>query len=544
MAEINREILLPYMQAYIPYLDKQEKKTGGRLLSNAEEDYKRTVAAKANVILNSESWLESEIGSGVIRDRVFKAVQAHVNLVGRFQISSFNDKVNENLEQAESVFYDFYHNHKEKECFDQLCGIFGRTYNIVAYLYFINNPARYLPVKPQFFDKIFNRLQIDFKTYGRCSWENYQEFIDIVSAVRDYMQEYYQEVDIDLLDAHSFLWTIDQGVLDEVVVEDQEKAVEDIEPESDSDETTVYHKEYGAGSIVRIANDNVYVKFGDGEYIFQYPEAFERGYLREEGKIYGFEGKNIKKESVSVIEGSPAWFLEKSKVKQKVEYEKYISELRKDFIDLYNPDKLQRMSGRELLGEVFGDGNTMLTKLTEDKDYRKFGAAGTYKYLRIVYEKNEGWAYYKGNKAVQITEDEAMQRAGEIRDQLLIGANAIDGIKSFDSISKYIKLDETLQTIYFSTYTWALKYYQMIYPEVFPGMYADHTIDRAISILGLPKHKGNRVLNMGEIALFINRCGVSNIVFNSIYSDHWTWGEDREPSEYAMTHSRVSSQIK
>ena len=51
MAEINREILLPYMEAYLPYLEKQEKRAGGRLLSNAKEDYKRRVAARTKDIL-------------------------------------------------------------------------------------------------------------------------------------------------------------------------------------------------------------------------------------------------------------------------------------------------------------------------------------------------------------------------------------------------------------------------------------------------------------------------------------------------------------
>lgn len=289
MAEINREILLPYMEAYIPYLEKQEKRDGDRLLSNAKEDYKRRVAARIKDILNAENWTESEIESGVIRDRVFKAVQVHVNLVGRFQISSFNDLVNKDLNQAERVFYDFYHNHKEQECFDQICGIFGRTYNIVAYLYFINNPEKYLPIKPQYFDRIFKRLQIDLKTEGRCSWDNYQEFLDIVSAVRDYMREYYQEPDIDLLDAHSFLWTTDQGVLDGVDAKEQEPVEDIIENEGEEDETIVYHKEYGVGIIVKYSDENVYVRFGERTYIFQYPEAFDRGYLKN-GKR-GYEQK-------------------------------------------------------------------------------------------------------------------------------------------------------------------------------------------------------------------------------------------------------------
>ena len=282
MAEINREILLPYMEAYLPYLEKQEKRAGGRLLSNAKEDYKRSIPIKAAQILNTENWTEAEIGTGVIRDRIYKSLQIHKNLINYYQISSFKDKVNNNLVHNEEILYLFFHDHKEEECFERICGIFGRKYDIVAYLYFINNPKRYLPVKPSFFDSIFKRIQLDFQTSNHCSWDNYQEFLSIVNQVRELLREFFNEPEIDILDAHSFLWTIDQGVLG-VGDSDRQTQKEDADSvlgiEDGAGDSAVYHKEYGTGSIVKISNDNVYVRFGDKTYIFQYPEAFDRGYL-------------------------------------------------------------------------------------------------------------------------------------------------------------------------------------------------------------------------------------------------------------------------
>lgn len=41
----------------------------------------------------------------------------------------------------------------------------------------------------------------------------------------------------------------------------------------------VYNKDYGKGVISKITDEKIYVKFGDNLRIFQYPDAFEKGYL-------------------------------------------------------------------------------------------------------------------------------------------------------------------------------------------------------------------------------------------------------------------------
>ena len=64
----------------------------------------------------------------------------------------------------------------------------------------------------------------------------------------------------------------------------------------------------------------------------------------------------------------------------------------------------------------------------------------------------------------------------------------------------------------------------MVYPQYFPGMYADVTLERALEILGLPDHgKSKRLVNCGEVSLFIRKCNVNNIVFGHIYGNYWGW---------------------
>lgn len=270
MTEIKRDILIPYMRAYKLYLESQEQDHRTKLLSNAQEDYKRDIAKKAAQVLNPDSWLEADIGKGTIGELCIKAIQRNRNLIGRFQVSSFSEMVRENYALSEQILYDLYHEHKEQECFEKLCGLFGRKYDLLAYLYFVLDPGRYLPLRSSIFDEVFKKLEIDLQTSGRCSWDNYSEYITTVAAVRDVMKESYGIHDIDLIDAHSFLWTIQQS--DFKMIEEPTFEIGSI----------VYHKDYGKGKVSKFSKNKVYVDFDGKLRIFPFPEAVEKEYLRLE----------------------------------------------------------------------------------------------------------------------------------------------------------------------------------------------------------------------------------------------------------------------
>ena len=278
MASINRDKLIPYLEAYKRYLDAQMQDENSRPLSNMEENYKRDIAVKAKEILDLNSWTESEIGEGKIGGNAIKAVQSNLNLVGRYQVTSFSNKVKENYYTSERILYDFYFCRKDQECFEQICRMFGRKYDLVSYLYFVFDPNRYLPLRSSIFDRIFKNLGIDLQTSGRCSWENYQEFLVVVEAVRDVMKAYYKMAEIDLLDAHSFLWTTNLNVLD--IREQESNLGESMVNEKKSVVgAIVFHKDYGKGVISKLTEKKVYVDFACGTRIFSYPHAFEKKYL-------------------------------------------------------------------------------------------------------------------------------------------------------------------------------------------------------------------------------------------------------------------------
>ena len=143
------------------------------------------------------------------------------------------------------------------------------------------------------------------------------------------------------------------------------------------------------------------------------------------------------------------------------------------------------MNENELLNRLFRIDEGMLWELTMDNEvYRHFGAAGKYPYLwPLRYNaNNDTYVMYSKNKGTDINRKEAESRAHEIRDEILFLVNIVDTIKTFDSIIDYETLEKRTARVSFAKFAWSLKYLQMIYPEVLPQMYADHTIDRALKI--------------------------------------------------------------
>ena len=75
---------------------------------------------------------------------------------------------------------------------------------------FLKSSKQYLPIAPDTFDKVFERLELNFKTSQKCSWDNYSQYLYIVEQVREFLelQDDIKDEEVSLLDAHSFLWIL------------------------------------------------------------------------------------------------------------------------------------------------------------------------------------------------------------------------------------------------------------------------------------------------------------------------------------------------
>ena len=182
-----------------------------------EEDYKSYIAEEARKELNFNNWKESWIGTGKIAECARGAIKKSGNLVNKNQQIDFKNRLDPNhpkyRPEAERVLYDIYRNPlcSEATAFANAVEVFGAKYDTIAFLFFIKDDTRFLPISSGHFDKGFAALKIDYITSSHCSWENYQGFIDIIKKIRTIMETILPMKGTPrLIDAHSFVWIIQE----------------------------------------------------------------------------------------------------------------------------------------------------------------------------------------------------------------------------------------------------------------------------------------------------------------------------------------------
>lgn len=193
-------------------------------LAAAWESYKPGVRAYALELLCTTDWSESEIGSGAILARMVEAIeiQARVgdrtnNLVfwqNRFGHAHRDHRAllearsNPKLRgEIESLLFGLFHGGADEgTTFDRLSELTGGKYPLLAYIFFLKDMERFMPIHPTGFDSAFRELGIDFSTLRQCSWENYSTYNLTLDALRPLIEASAGLRNVRLIDAHSFCW--------------------------------------------------------------------------------------------------------------------------------------------------------------------------------------------------------------------------------------------------------------------------------------------------------------------------------------------------
>lgn len=216
---IDREILEKHMSQFKKHVERHS--SGQPFLSFEgndflfeQEEYKTQIYREVKHMFNSAKIQKSDIGSGKITELLCQAIKKSGNLIYHINALKFLDVIDEfiadktKLENIESLFYYLYFDpnyHSEQELFNHLRDIFGGKYDVLAYLFYIKDYTRFLPMRSLKFDERFEKLNINFKTAYNCSWENYKQFISIILEIRLYLEEYLG-FPIRPIDSHSFVW--------------------------------------------------------------------------------------------------------------------------------------------------------------------------------------------------------------------------------------------------------------------------------------------------------------------------------------------------
>jgi hypothetical protein len=197
-------------------------------LAGVWEGYKPRLRAHALGLLAADGWSENQIGSGAILQHAIDAIEIQGsgvkptnNLVfwqNRFGHANRDHRVlldavsNAGLRrQLERLLFGLYRGEADEgTTFDRLSGLTGAKYPLLAYLYFLKDMNRFMPIQPTTFDRAFRDFRIDLVTLRNCSWENYQRFNAALGEVRTALASVSGLSKVQLIDAHSFCWMLEK----------------------------------------------------------------------------------------------------------------------------------------------------------------------------------------------------------------------------------------------------------------------------------------------------------------------------------------------
>ncbi|MEH6770059.1 DUF3883 domain-containing protein [Maribacter arcticus] len=183
------------------------------------ESYKNEIRVKSLAILGTGEWHSKMIGAGEIVKLVVDTLELKGNnlvdtnqkygpdaLVHKKLLDAI--KVGTNLLEIEQVIFDLFKtNNYESNIISRLISLVGKKYSLIAFLFYLKNDRKYLPISTTNFQYAFIEIGCDLKLSQKCSWENYNAYLNVIRQVKNHLEDKLDEP-INFIDAHSFLWLI------------------------------------------------------------------------------------------------------------------------------------------------------------------------------------------------------------------------------------------------------------------------------------------------------------------------------------------------
>ena len=223
-----------HLDAFVKFVERESGMHFESFASNhyirRQEGYKLEVSMAGIEALNFGNWETSSVGTGQILNAVIDAIEIPANNLvpwdsrhgekGRLH-QAFHDALGdaEARSQLEACLFRLYRDPDIGNAFEDLVEILGKKYPLLAYLMFLKDRTRFLPIRPETFQRAFSHLGIDFSASGKCSWVNYQHFNGILMELQDLLSEQL-DCEVSVLDAHSFAWIIGRQMEEEGALPD------------------------------------------------------------------------------------------------------------------------------------------------------------------------------------------------------------------------------------------------------------------------------------------------------------------------------------
>ena len=229
---------------------------------------------------------------------------------------------------------------------------------------------------------------------------------------------------------------------------------------------------------------------------------------------------------------SPEWFYSESQTPEYIALAHKADESRENFINLFGIKQLKSLSGKDLLTSLFyndeGNKTNLCYMLEMDKSIHLFGGisgGSAYKFGLFYHKKTQTWTCGSPLKPIPLTEDEAIHKAEEICNDLVEGAEIISSFGSLASLSDYERLYKQLEHLSGINTVWRMKYYHLLFPTLLAPFYGQ---DIQLKVLHFLNQKPSDIpfIRMGQIALFVQKCNISGVVFGHIYGKNVGYTND------------------
>lgn len=219
----NLSLKLREFESYVTSFSDELSFTSFRndFFIDSQENYKKRIIDQVKTI-KREMKKCKDFGTGNLLKKLIECIELpDNNLVdwhGKYGPTSKDHarliellSAEEQLKDFEETTWYFYFSEEQPEMyyFDYFTEIVNKKYSLIAYLYFIKNCSKYLPIATNTFDSFFDEMGIAFKTSKKCSWENYYQYISIIEYIKIFLRENL-DPDACLLDAHSFIWILER----------------------------------------------------------------------------------------------------------------------------------------------------------------------------------------------------------------------------------------------------------------------------------------------------------------------------------------------
>lgn len=196
---------------------------------DSQEGYKYEVWEDARKRLAVGTWPELRTDYSSICKLVmqaFFAISSHgdiQNLVSQENYLKFYDLISRKEKATATVIYDLFFGTNDIKAFTDLAklleGNVPDPISIIGYFFFLKDKDKYAPVRKSGTAERLNRLNINGAFLTKCTWDNYQHYLQIIAELQSLLLKYHPET--TFLDAQSFLWML--NLIDNTTPEYKEK---------------------------------------------------------------------------------------------------------------------------------------------------------------------------------------------------------------------------------------------------------------------------------------------------------------------------------